>query len=329
MGEQPPETLLVGADRDLIEGYLRFRANRLDEKSASAYRTDLVDFAVALKGAGLVNATSADVSEWFRLRIRDPNKPLDARPWSVRTAHRKKSALVGFYDWLVDNDRLQKNPAARVELHRVQRERPDRMPASESDKLFEYIEHKISVSDDRTAQLYILDAVIFRLCYNLSLRVSEASHPRLSDVRRRKDGLYILIRKKGRKNKPYPITGIVEAVYRRWLNIRQGVLIRPGHEDFLFVHPWFGGRVSRKRAWERIQLLAAEAGLSEETLRHLTPHTLRHANAYHLLSKGEPLNAVQSVLDHANIATTSIYVEDDEHARIEALRRSSRKRRPQ
>src|SRR5690606_980673 len=107
---------------------------------------------------------------------RDPKKANDKRPWGTRTAHRKRSSLAGFYEWAVREELVERDPTATIELRRITRETPVRIPKSEVEQIFQYIENKIVLSEERTAQLYVLDAAIFRLCYNLALRVSEASH---------------------------------------------------------------------------------------------------------------------------------------------------------
>lgn len=130
----------------------------------------------------------------------------------------------------------------------------------------------------------------------------------------------VWVRKKGHKPKEYPVCGVVLRAYLRWLAVRRTIVPLPRHEDALFLHPWTGHRISRQRAWHRLRQLAAEAGLSHDVRRALSPHQLRLTRAPRMLDDGWDLAAVQAVLDRANIATTSVYLADDERERPRTLR---------
>lgn len=323
--------LALPPDFPLVDRYLTLRATRLGRRTLVSYRADLVAFATALGTTALLAARSDDVAAWFRANLRDPADPTDPRPWTARTAHRRRAALNGFYEWARRQELLVRNPVDDVELPRFQRPAPVVIGAEPLERLFTHIEDRITVANDRIAQLYVLDAAVLRLMEHLALRVSEASGIRLSQVRTVKTPagpeLQARVMKKGNKPKLYPLTDIVLAAYQRWLRVRQHVTPVSGHEDFLFIHPWTGYRVSRQRAWQRLKRLAAEAGVPEATVAALSPHKLRHARARRMLDAGWDLAAVQAVLDHTNIATTSVYLEDDEQARLHALRAQSRPER--
>jgi len=100
-----------------------------------------------------------------------------------------------------------------------------------------------------------------------------------------------------------------------------------GHEDFLFVRPWTGYRVSRQRANRRIRLLAAHTGVDAELVKTLTPRGIRHRFAKNLLEAGENPRAVMDALGYAHISTAATYLRDDEAARLEVLRRAARRDR--
>jgi site-specific recombinase XerD len=320
-----------------IERYLSLRATRLGERTIDAYRRDLVRFVLALatapgappvRGSLLSAVTPEQVAEYLRARFREPGRPDDRRAWSVRTAHRVRAILHAFFAWAHRAGLVPANPVSEVQLPRVERARPRVVPATAIEQLFVYVERRITEltdTDPRRAALYVLDAAVLRLLDRLALRVSEATTLRLTDllVGTRPDGAMEVrawVRKKGHKPKEYPVCGIVLRAYHRWLAVRRTVEPLPGHEDALFVHPWTGHRVSRQRAWHRLRQLAKEAGLSHEVRRHLSPHQLRHTRARRMLDEGWDLAAVQSVLDHANIATTSVYLADDERERLRTLR---------
>lgn len=122
---------------------------------------------------------------------------------------------------------------------------------------------------------------VLHLMERLALRVSKASGIRLSHMRilDTADGeeLQAHVMKNGNKRRVYPIADVVLDACARWLQVRKDVAERPGHDNFLFVHPWTGHRVSRQRAWHRVKRLAAEASLPDAVVAALSPHKLRHA----------------------------------------------------
>jgi integrase/recombinase XerD len=326
-----PDPMAIGVPHDLslVERYLALRSTRLGERTIVAYRRELTAFAADVGGDTAVLAMTSEVlALWFRARLREPGHPDDYRRWSLRTAHRKRVTLRTFYEWLRRAGLVPKNPVNDLDLPRAERPRPVVVSADAVDRLFAHIEHQIVElipTAPRRAALYALDAAVLRLMDRLALRVSEASHIRMAAVGagERPDGgseVRVLVHKKGNKPREYPLSGVVLTTYLRWLYLRKEVVARPRHEDYLFVHPWTGYRVSRQRAWHRLKRLAREAGLPHAVGKIISPHKLRHSRARRMLDEGWDLAAVQAVLDHANIATTSIYLEDDEQARLRALR---------
>jgi site-specific recombinase XerD len=329
----PAYRLLAAEDRALIDRYIKARAMFLAANSKESYRADLATFALA-RGGHLLEATTEEISAWLLERTRDVENTQTHLPWSLRTAKRKLSALIGFYRWAVRTGLSDRNPADTVEIKKFRQvEPPPRIAPEHLERLFSHIEDRIASSPPRLAQLYVLDAVVFRLCFHLALRITEASSLRFSKVvpgrnELGEEELQVQVLRKGDKIARYPITGSVLEVYRRWLRVRQTCRPKTGHEDYVFVHPWYRKRISRKRAWLRLQSLAGEmeadgAPLPPEVLRFLYPHALRHACAHQMADEGEPLHKIQSVLGHANVSTTSIYINESEEARLRALRERS------
>jgi integrase/recombinase XerD len=311
------------ADQPLIRRYLVARSTRLLANTRAAYAADLADLARALGRTGLLDAKSEDLAAYMFERIRDPKDPEDPKPWSRRSGRRKLTAISGFYKWAAREGLVVKNPAEGIEIARSERPAPVRVPTDDTAALFAHFEERIVNAPVHLRPYFALDAAIFRLCYNLALRISEASDLRFSRLRNVAGERFVEIVKKGDKVKLYPVAGVVAEALDRWLVVRASITAEPLHADFIFVHPDTGRRVSRKRAWDRIRKAAKRVGLPADLIAKMSPHKLRHARAYHLLKDGKDLATVQAVLDHSNISTTSVYVEDDERARIAALRDSS------
>lgn len=316
---------------ELIERYLSFRTHGavteagrpLLRDSREAYRSDLLAFAAFLGDRSLLAVDRNEIVAWFEQNTREPKRPDDPRPWSRRTAHRKRSALAGFYRWALDEGLLSTNPMQHIRPPRFDRKYPERIAKPWIDRLFQHIEDRIAVTDGEQAMLYIMDALILRLLFNWGLRVSEATNITYDQIRRVDGELRIQIVRKGDRVLSFVVGGKVEAAFRRWHQVRQNIPAKVGHADYLFVHPRLRRRVSRKRAWLRIRRLAQEAGLPASLVRSLSPHKLRHAIAFYHLEHGMPLNRVQALLGHASIASTQVYVEAGERERLDTIRSSN------
>ena len=320
-----PTRLVSPANRLLIEEYVDVRQLGLAVNSASAYRRDLMDFARYLDTKSLVDVTDMDIVGWFTTMLRDDANPNDDRPWSMRTTHRKRSTLSRFYAWARKKKGLTVNPAEDVELSRYYRPPPVVIARPDLSQLFRYLEEKITIADPRPYQLYVLDLAVFRLMDHLLLRVTEASHLRLSRMTTAEGELQVTITKKRKKTKVYPVVGAVREAYDRWLRVRRTVTPRAGHEDYVFIHPYTGYRISRQRAWHRLQKLGAEAGLSSDVVDTFSPHKLRHSRARDMLDHGSTLADVQAACDHESLSTTTVYLEPEERRRLDTLRKLSRR----
>jgi integrase/recombinase XerD len=212
-------------------------------------------------------------------------------------------------------------------------------------QLFDWWEARIAACEAagtrearRERDLHVLDVAVFRLCYHLGLRVSSAHALLLreldtSDPARWVATAYV----KGNKPRRKVIAGVVRADVQRWLDVRMTLvpraavrrrkpdatspLSRPlGDPDaYLFLHPWTGRVLSRKRAWERLLLAGEAAGLSPSVVRQLSPHKLRHAIAFHALADGHSVTDVQGLLDHEDVRTTTVYVEANEQQRFRTM----------
>ncbi|GJG89004.1 tyrosine recombinase XerD [Gemmatimonadetes bacterium T265] len=241
------------------------------------------------------------------------------------------------------------NPVAQLRAPAFARPDPVRLAREALRRLFDWWEERIAALDTlgtdaarRERALHVLDVALFRLCYHLGLRVGSAQALQLraldlADPDRWIATAYV----KGNKPRRKVIAGVVKADVERWLAIRLTLtprahlrrrkpdatspLSRPtGDPDaYLFLHPWTGRVLSRRRAWERLLLAGEAAGLSPAVVRQLSPHKLRHAVAYHALADGHSLTDVQGLLDHEDVRTTTVYVEANEAQRFRTMEQLS------
>ena len=272
-------------DRALVDRFLDMMAAEAgaSRNTLAAYRTDLERAADSL-GGKLGTAGTDEVS-------RLGEKWSDLAPSTVA---RRSAALRRFYGFIFDEGLRKDDPSAALPKPALQRPLPKILDSNEVARLFEAAEER-AASDECLA---VRNLALLELLYGSGLRATElVSLPR--------DALrvgqpFLILRGKGSKERLVPISGRAEAAVVRW---RENV---PGSSLWLF--PSGKSHLSRVRLYQLVRIMAADAGIPPE---RISPHVLRHAFATHLLSGGADLRVVQSLLGHADIATTQIYTHVD------------------
>jgi integrase/recombinase XerD len=282
------------SDRARIEAFLEMMsaergaaANTLD-----AYARDLAD-ASAFCGSALVIATGRDLSNW--------QADLSARGMAASTSARKLSAVRRFFRFLFEEGDRKDDPTAKIDGPKTSRDVPDVLSREELGRLI------AACGEDLRLKCLV------ELLYGAGLRASELVSLTLGSLPRRKGARWvtqdIIIRGKGGKERLCPIGGPALASLSDWLAVRQdwlpeASLARGRTETFLFPSRGKQGHLTRRRLGQMLDTLAVSAGLNPA---RVYPHALRHAYATHLLQGGADLRSVQTLLGHADIATTQIY----------------------
>lgn len=267
----------------------------LAANTLTAYRADLCTFSSWLekRGARLVSAGRGDVMAWLAERSKAGA--------SSRSMARQLSSLRRFYRWLVATGRIETDPTLRVEMPRLGRPLPKSLGESEVEALLDVPD----VSDD----LGHRDRTMLEVLYATGLRVSELVGLRVDQLNLRQGVLRVV--GKGDRERLVPLGE--EAV--SWLedylrNTRPAIL---GERQSADLFPTRRGKgMTRQAFWHLIRRYAVRAGIEHS----LSPHTLRHAFATHLLNHGADLRVVQMLLGHSNVSTTQIYT----HVARERLR---------
>jgi len=221
----------------------------------------------------------------------------DLAPSSVA---RKSSALRQFYGFLVDERLRQDDPSSALPRPAARRPLPKILSHGEVERLFAYAEDE--AASDRPEAVRLL--TLIELLYGSGLRASELVSLPLSAVPR--DAPFLTVTGKGGQARMVPVGSRAKQALGRWLDVRP-------EGRFLFQSR--GGHLSRVRLFQLLKALAARAGIDPA---RLSPHVLRHAFATHLLEGGADLRVLQTLLGHADIATTQIYTHVDS-ARLVAL----------
>jgi integrase/recombinase XerD len=268
-------------DRFIDEMWL---ARGLAANSLNAYRRDLNALANWLAPRALISATSEDLFGYLSHRQRSG--------YHARSTARSLSCLRNFYRWLVDRGELPGDPTARLEHPKLGRSLPRTLSEEDIDALLG--------APDIGTPLGLRDRAMLELLYATGLRVSELVSMRMSRINLRQ-GVVRVIGKGGRE-RIVPVGEEALGWLDRYLADARATLLRGAVTDVLF--PSAQGRaMTRQTFWHALKKYAARAGI----VHHVSPHTLRHAFATHLINHGADLRAVQMMLGHADLSTTQIY----------------------
>ena len=231
-----------------------------------------------------------------------------------RSQARILSGIRSFYQYLVLDGYLEADPSLLLESPKIGMHLPEVLSVEEIDRLVEVID-----MSKREGQR---NRAIIETLYSCGLRVSEACDLKLSDLYFAEG--FIKVEGKGSKQRLVPISERAIAEIVAYLTDRADIAIKPGHEDYLFVSAHFRKRMSRITMFHIIKELAQQAGIT----KNISPHTLRHSFATHLLEGGANLRVIQSMLGHEDIGTTEIYTHiDANRLRSEIIDHHPRNRR--
>ncbi len=278
--------------------YLEFERG-LSRNTLEAYRGDLLQFGRFLeeRGVSAVEADTADVGD-FLTGLATGNGAWGAgsasarRPASPATIHRKSACLRSFYRHLRREGVRDSDPTAGLSSPRRSRKLPQVLTRGEVERL---------LSTPRGTDPHALrDRALLELMYACGLRASEAIGLELGDVDL--EERMLRARGKGSKERIVPMGQQAARVLRVYLERGRPGLVKERVEAHLFVN-FRGGPLTRQGLHKIVRRHATTAGLADR----MSPHTLRHTFATHLLAGGCDLRSVQEMLGHADVATTQLY----------------------
>ncbi|MBU4305796.1 MAG: site-specific tyrosine recombinase XerD [Candidatus Omnitrophica bacterium] len=200
--------------------------------------------------------------------------------------------LKVFYRYLVSRQYIQQDPMELLESPKLWKYLPEFLSIDEVERLLKVIRGK--------KVKHVRDRACFELMYATGMRVSELVNLKVGDI-----DLKLSILKcmgKGQKERIIPIGRLAKEAVSEYINTARGRFIRQTDPQYLFLSK-NGARISRQMIWKLIRHYTLLAGIT----KHISPHTLRHSFATHLLEKGADLRVVQELLGHSNISTTQIY----------------------
>jgi integrase/recombinase XerD len=280
-----------------IEDFLmHLRVERgLADATLAAYRTDLLDFATS-RGAASGWATSVETPVHYLAMLGSPGR---GRRVALRasTLRRRAASIRGFYRFCYAEGLIDTDLAGRFDIPRQSRLLPEVLTVEEVERLL--------AEKGDASPTDIRDRALLELLYASGLRISEAVGLDLDNLDL--DDALVRVVGKGDRERQVPVGEVAIAWLRRYTADARPGLLGPAARDWHHGGPVFvsvrGERLDRRRAWEMLVAAARSAGLK----RGISPHTLRHSFATHLLEGGADLRIVQELLGHASINTTQLY----------------------
>ncbi len=279
-------------DRALVDRFLDMMAAEAgaSKHTLAAYRNDLERAAEVIGALGL--ASTADLSRlgggWAEL--------------APSTVARRSAALRRFFGFLLDEGLRRDDPSSALPRPRLERPLPRILDEEDVRRMFEAAEDRASSGEANPLR----NLALLELLYGSGLRASELVTLPRGAVRPGQP--FLMVRGKGEKERLVPISTRAHAAVKQWLEqVASGTL---------WLFPSGKSHLSRVRLFQIVRIMAADAGISPE---RVSPHVLRHAFATHLLSGGADLRVLQSLLGHADIATTQIYTHVDSARLVELV----------
>ena len=273
-------------------GYYLKIERGLSENSVQAYARDIRKFSDFLADTGQ-EVLPLEVSE---IEVREFIYQISSSI-SARSQARLISGLRSFFDYLIFEDYRTDNPTDLIESPKLGKKLPDTLSQDDIDAIFSRIDRSTKEGERNRAMLETL--------YSCGLRVSEMIELKISDLFFEEG--FIRVIGKGSKQRFVPVNDHLIALidnYRKL--IRSGIPVQKEFEDTLFLNRR-GRQISRNMVFMILKDLVKEAGVRKK----VSPHTLRHSFATHLLQNGADLRAIQQMLGHESITTTEIYMHVD------------------
>ncbi len=269
--------------------YLRFELG-MSDNSVISYISDLEIFSKVYKKDMKVVEPSDIVS--FMSYMRKNNQ-------TIETILRRLSGISQYFDFLIIEKKIKSNPVEFIAKPRQWHKLPDFLD-------FEEVEKLISC-DDGNSFVKKRDQLIMETLYATGMRVSELISVKLKDIDFKRG--IIKVTGKGSKQRIVPLYQSILAKLEYYLPIRQEYFVKGSDEGYLFLNQ-HGKQLTRQHIWNIVK----EKCMYYNIRKHVSPHTLRHSFATHMLSNGADLRTLQIFLGHSNISTTEIYthVTDDD-----------------
>ncbi len=253
-----------------------------------SYRRDLTKLRVYLEEHGINSVEQVTYTNLSAYILE-----LEKKNFAIATISRNIASIKGFFSYLFKQRKIESDVAELLKAPVVEKKVPDILTIDEVNKLLEQPNNKTSKD--------IRDKAMLELIYATGMRVTELISLKVTDVDLKMG--YIICHDKN-KERAIPFGNITKAALEEYINVARPSLIDDSQNQILFTN-CSGKPMSRQGFWKLIKYYAQKAEIDKD----ITPHTLRHSFAAHLVSNGADLKSVQEMLGHSDISTTQVYAQ--------------------
>ena len=272
-----------------IEAFILYLHNvkKTSLNTEMSYRRDLTKKRIYLE----ITAASPAVHEITEENLKKYMAYMERKKFKASTISRNVAAIKAFFHYLLKSGMIQKDISGCLRAPKVERKVPEVLTSEEIERLLE------GAAGDSDKE--IRDSAMLELLYATGIRVSELIGLKLSDVNMQMG--FLICREDGRE-RMIPFDSRTRRALHRYLNRARERMVTNEARDVLFVNCQ-GAPMSRQGFWKIVKYYAKKAGITKD----ITPHTLRHTFAAHLVENGADLKSVQEMLGHSDISTTHMY----------------------
>ena len=277
--------ILGDSMKDDISDYINYIyiEKKLSSNTKKAYERDLINFSLFLNNKKAKDITSYDIRAYINY-LNDNNE-------KDKTIARKIVSIRTFFDYLMKNSKINKNPSEKIESPKLRKSLPKTLSIEEVEKL---------INLKANTPLEHRNKAMIELMYAAGLRVSELVNLEVNDVNLTDD--YVRVFGKGRKERIVPLANSTIKIVKDYINVYRPCLLKGYLTDKLFISS-YGKGITRQGFFKILKKVADQVQINKE----FSPHTLRHSFATHLLENGADLRSIGEMLGHENIKTTQIY----------------------
>jgi len=299
--------------REPIDSLLNYLAveKGYSRNTIDAYRNDVNGLADFARAEASKQGSAPSWSNFSRQSMLSYMLYLKERGYVATTTARKVAAARSFFGFLAAEGTIKADPTENMSSPSVGRALPKPIPINQVRLLLEQ-PNKLSTAEAKR------DRAMLELLYASGMRISELVALNLGDVNMEGD-YYVRCFGKGNKERIIPLYEQIALTVKQYIEETRPKLAHDRKDEALFLNPR-GERLTRQGFWQKLKEYAKSAGLDTQ----ISPHTLRHSFATHMLSGGADLRSVQELLGHANISTTQVYT----HLTTEHIRRTYDKSHP-
>ena len=262
-------------------------AKRTTYNTEVSYQRDLKKMASFLRDKGI-----SGIQEVREQDLEDYLHSMETENFASSSISRSVASMRAFFQHLYQEGKIQEDPSAGLRRPKVEKKIPEILTVEE-------VELLLGQPDQGTLK-GLRDSAMLELLYATGMRVSELLHLNVNDVNLR---LSYVTCHDGNKERVIPIGNVSRTVLERYLKECRSRYVENGEEKALFTNVT-GKPMSRQGFWKVLKGYAGEAGIT----RDITPHTLRHSFAVHMLQNGADVRSVQAMLGHSDISTTQVYL---------------------